>query len=129
MHPPYVELTKRLLAMPKGQMFIVREGTRSLLIAIADIKEAPVTLEQASAQIEQFLVNRKNKEAAEAEIKRLRSTAKIEYMNQPAGAAPAAPAAPATPAAPAAPAANAGTTAPAEGTTAGVNERGVAGLK
>lgn len=117
--PP--ELSKRLLAMPKGQMFIIREGARSLLISIAEVKDAPLTLEQAQTQIEQFLMNKKNKEAAEVELKRLRSTAKIEYMNQPASATPAA-----------------GTTAPAQVAPAGTatqsqdaaaNERGVAGLK
>lgn len=114
--PP--ELSTRLQAMPKGQLFIIREGARSMLISIAEIKDAPVSLEQASGQIEQFLFNKKNKEAAEAAVKQLRSTAKIEYMNQPAGSTPAAPAAAGTPAAPAAPAAGDDATA-----------RGVAGLK
>jgi hypothetical protein len=77
--------------MPKGQLFIIREGDRSLLISIAETREAPVTVEQAAPQIEQFLFNKRNKEAASAEVKRLRSTAKIEYMNKPAGTAPALP--------------------------------------
>lgn len=119
--PP--ELGTRLLAMAKGQLFIIREGARSLLISIADTKEAPIALEQAAPQIEQFLFNKKNKEAAEAAIKQLRSTAKIEYMNQPAkpagnAAATAAPAAVTAPAAATTPAA-----------TDDVNARGVAGLK
>lgn len=122
--PP--ELAKRLLDMPKGQMFIIREGTRSLLISIADIKDAPLGLEQAAGQIEQFLFNKKNKEAADAAIKQLRSTAKIEYMNQPAGTATGT-------AAPAAAPANAGATgAPAAPAAAGDDAaaaRGVAGLK
>ena len=119
--PP--ELSAKLLAMPKGQLFIIKEGERSLLISIADIKDNPVTLEAAAPQIEQFLVNKKNKEASDAEIARLRATAKIEYLNKADGAkadgakadgtAPAAPAA-----APAAPAA-----------ANEANERGAAGLK
>ncbi len=122
--PP--ELNSRLLAMPKGQMFIIREGARSMLISINEIKDAPLALEQAAPQIEQFLFNKKNKEAADAAIKQLRSTAKIEYLNAPAGTAPAA-TAPATAAAPAAPAAApAATPAPASDEAAA---RGVAGLK
>ncbi|WP_227470703.1 EpsD family peptidyl-prolyl cis-trans isomerase [Massilia sp. YMA4] len=122
--PP--ELSARLQAMPKGQLFIIREGARSMLISITDIKDAPVSLEQASAQIEQFLFNKKNKEAAEAAVKQLRSTAKIEYMNQPAGGTAAAPAAAAAGApAAGAPAASAPPAAPADDATA----RGVAGLK
>lgn len=120
--PP--ELSKKLAAMPKGQLFIIREGDRSMLLSINDVKEAPVALEQAKPQIEQFLMNKKNKEAAEAEIKRLRAAAKIEYLNKadvpaPGAAAPAVPgAAPA--AAPDAAAADA---------AHDVNARGVAGLK
>ena len=115
--PP--ELSAKLLAMPKGQLFIVKEGERSLLISIAEIKENPVTLEVATPQIGQFLFNKKNKEAADAEVARLRAAAKIDYLNkadEPAKAA-AAPAA----------------TAPAGGQKAAsssdANERGVVGLK
>lgn len=76
-----VELSSKLLSMPKGQMFIIREGERSLLVSIADIKDSPVTLEQSAGQIEQFLVNQKNKQIADAELTRLRAAAKIEYLN------------------------------------------------
>jgi peptidyl-prolyl cis-trans isomerase C len=108
--PP--ELAGKLLAMPKGQLFIIREGDRSMLLSINEVKDAPVTLAQATPQIEQFLVNKKNKEAAEAELKRLRASAKIEYLGQTPPAATAA--------------------APADGTKAAASDdhaRGVAGLK
>jgi peptidyl-prolyl cis-trans isomerase C len=121
--PP--ELSSKLLAMPKGQLFIIREGQRSLLISIADIRDNPVTLEQATGQIEQFLFNKKNKEAADAELARLRAAAKIEYLDKtitPGKGAAAAAATPAVPAVPAAPAASASDSNAA-------NERGVAGLK
>ena len=111
------ELVNKLLALPKGQLFIVREGERSLLISIAEIKDAPsISLETATPQITQVLFNKKNKEAAEAEVKRLRASAKIEYLNAPAGGAPAA----------SAPAASA---AAASSAAQDANERGVAGLK
>lgn len=143
--PP--ELGARLASMPKGQLFIIREGERSMLIQIAEIKDSPLSLDAATAQIEQFLFNKKNKEAAEAEIKRLRSTAKIEYFNKPADGAPGAPGAPASPAAAtaAAPAATPAAGAPAATAAAPVvppaqaaasqtaadeaAARGVAGLK
>ena len=76
------ELAAKLLLMPKGQLFIIREGERSMLMAIAAVKDAPVTLEAASPQIEQFLFNKKNKDAADGEIKRLRTAAKIEYLGK-----------------------------------------------
>ncbi len=113
--PP--EMTAKLLALPKGQLFIIREGERSLLITIAEVKDAPVTLEAATGQIEQFLFNKKTKEAADAELQRLRSAAKIEYFNAADKPAPAP-----------APAPAAAGAKPEEAASA-ANERGVAGLK
>jgi EpsD family peptidyl-prolyl cis-trans isomerase len=114
------ELGAKLQSMPKGQLFIIREGERSMLISIADIKDAPVTLDVASRQIEQYLMNTRTKEAAANELKRLRSTAKIEYLSEKDKALAAAPAS--TPAPAAAPAA-------AHDGQADANARGVAGLK
>lgn len=120
--PP--ELTTRLLAMKPGQLFLVKEGPRSVLAVVTDVKEAPVTLETASQQIQQYLFTTKSKELASAEIKRLRDQAKIEYLTKAAApAAAAAASAPATPAVAPAPA-----PAPADNTSES-NARGVAGLK
>ena len=119
------ELSAKLLTLPKGQLFIVREGERSLLIAIAEVKDVPVTLEQASGQIEQFLANKRSKDAADAELARLRANAKIEYLN--GQSAPAAKAA-STPAAPAGASAAPAASAPAAANDV-QNARGVAGLK
>jgi peptidyl-prolyl cis-trans isomerase C len=114
--PP--QLSTKLLSMKPGQLFIIREGERSMLMTVAEIKDMPLNLEMAKPQIEQYLQNRKNKEAADAELKRLRTAAKIEYLNAPAGGA-------AKPAE--------GTVKPADGDTTngteGAHDRGVAGLK
>jgi EpsD family peptidyl-prolyl cis-trans isomerase len=142
--PP--QLSSKLLGMPKGQLFVVKEGPRAMFIAVNEVKDAPVTLAVASPQIEQFLVNKKNKEMAAAELQRLRADAKIEYLNKsmmpdaktaptlPAGGAPtsAVAGADASPVA-ATPAAGAGATqAPTENgasTDKAALDRGVAGLK
>ena len=121
------EMSAQLLRMPKGQLFIVKENERTLLISITEIREAPVPLEVASQQIEQFLVNKRTKESAAAELTRLRASAKIEYLNKSmaedakvvTGAAGAPACGLGAPAAPAAAAAAANTAL----------ERGVAGLK
>ncbi|WP_258000753.1 EpsD family peptidyl-prolyl cis-trans isomerase [Janthinobacterium sp. ROICE36] len=128
------ELSTKLLAMPKGQLFIIREGDRTLLISLSDVRDNPVSLALATPQIEQFLFNKKNKDTADAELKRLRAAAKIEYLNKdaigkaaastpvasvPVVAAASAPVSAPEPAAPA-PAASASTES---------NDRGVAGLK
>jgi EpsD family peptidyl-prolyl cis-trans isomerase len=150
--PP--QLSSKLLGMPKGQLFVVKEGPRAMFIAVNEVKDAPVTLAVASPQIEQFLVNKKNKEMASAELQRLRADAKIEYLNKsmmpdpkaapalPAGGAPtsAVAGADASPVAEAqngagSPAAAAGagaTQAPADNganTDKAALDRGVAGLK
>jgi hypothetical protein len=131
--------------MPKGQMFVVKEGPRAMFISVTEIKDAPVTLAVAAPQIEQFLMNRKNKELASAELNRLRGDAKIEYLNKSmmpdAKTAPTPPAGGVAPAAgtPAAGTPAAGTPAartPAAGapdrdnsTEKAALDRGVAGLK
>jgi EpsD family peptidyl-prolyl cis-trans isomerase len=143
--PP--QLSAKLLGMPKGQLFVVKEGPRAMFITVNEVKDAPVTLAVASPQIEQFLTNKKNKEMASAELQRLRSTAKIEYLNKsmmpdpksaptlPAGGAPSSAVA-GTDAAPVAdqnggtPAAGAAATPAADGNTdKAALDRGVAGLK
>ncbi len=121
------ELSAKLLAMPKGQLFAVREGERSLLIGIAEIKEAPVTLQTASQQIEQFLITKRNKEAADAELARLRALAKIEYLNK--DLAPDGKGAPATAAAVLPPAEAAAPPADSAAADKAALDRGVAGLK
>jgi peptidyl-prolyl cis-trans isomerase C len=105
------ELSSKLLAMPKGQLFLVREGARSVLSVLSDVRDVPVTRDLATPQIEQFLSANKNKAAVTAEVARLRASAKIEYLNKADKPAPVV-----------APAA-----APANNTDA--NARGVAGLK
>jgi EpsD family peptidyl-prolyl cis-trans isomerase len=138
-------LSAKLLGMPKGQLFVVKEGPRAMFISVTEIKDAPVTLAVAAPQIEQFLMNRKNKELASAELNRLRGDAKIEYLNK--SMMPDAKTAPTPPAGGVAPAAGtpaAGTPAartpaartPAAGapdrdnsTEKAALDRGVAGLK
>ncbi|KQQ88855.1 EpsD family peptidyl-prolyl cis-trans isomerase [Massilia sp. Leaf139] len=144
-------LAKKLLAMPKGQLFSVREGGRAMLLSLIEVRDAPVPLTVAVPQIAQFLITRKNKELAAAEVERLRQGAKIEYLNKtlaqgpaaPVGTAPARPSPAAAPAAgegaagakaPPSPPAPAASAAPAGGTAQGVPDkaavdRGVAGLK
>ncbi|WP_082488580.1 EpsD family peptidyl-prolyl cis-trans isomerase [Duganella sp. Leaf61] len=115
-------LAEKIVNLPKGQLFIVREGDRSTLMTVAEIKDTPVTLQASEAQIGQFLTNTRVKDAATAELARLRAATKIEYQNKADE--------PGT--TPAAPAAGAATPAPAAAATdkdADAHARGVAGLK
>lgn len=102
------ELVGKLQSMPKGQLFIINEGERAMLMTIVDIKDVPVKLAAAAPQIEQYLVNTRAKDAAKQEMERLRAAAKIEYLNQPAASA---------------------ATAASASASAAATARGVAGLK
>jgi peptidyl-prolyl cis-trans isomerase C len=139
-------LSKKLLALPKGQLFSVREGGRAMLLSVAEVRAAPVPLTVAAPQIARFLVARKSKELAAAEVARLRKGAKIEYLNKelaqdttaaPAAATATAPGQARQAPASAAPSSNAGgagaasppaARAKAEADNAAL-DRGVAGLK
>ncbi len=117
------DMTAKLKTMANGQLFVVREGDRSMFVSIADVKDNPASLALAAPQIEKFLFNKRSKEAADAELARLRASARIEYLNK--GATMAAAARPAPAGALATPVA---APAPAAGTDPAV-ARGVAGLK
>lgn len=75
------QMAGKINEMNKGQLFLIKEGNNHLLNFIIDIKESPVTFKNAALQIEQYLINKKSKEAVDAEIAHLRSMAKIEYLN------------------------------------------------
>jgi peptidyl-prolyl cis-trans isomerase C len=81
-----LEMATKLQTMQKGQSIIVKQGERSLLMFINDVKDSPVEFAVAEKQIEQFLINKKREDAKRSEIARLRAAAKIEYLNQPAQA-------------------------------------------
>ncbi|MBC7452611.1 MAG: peptidyl-prolyl cis-trans isomerase, EpsD family [Massilia sp.] len=76
------EISAKLKSMAPGQLFVVKEGPRSMFISIAEIKDNPASLEIAAPQIEKFLMNKRGKELAEAELRRLRGIAKIDYINK-----------------------------------------------
>lgn len=82
------QVIAKLRDMRKGELFIFNEGENSMINTITDIKDSPVTVKNAAPQIEQYLINKKNKEMADAEITLLRSMAKIEYLNASAPVAP-----------------------------------------
>jgi peptidyl-prolyl cis-trans isomerase C len=75
------QIVVKLKDLQKGQLFVVNEGQNSLLNSISDVKNSPVTLKNAEPQIAQYLLNKKYHDMENSEITRLRSLAKIEYLN------------------------------------------------
>ena len=88
------EAVSKLVEMPLGKLFMVGEGDNKVINVMTAVKDSPVTATNAAPQIEQFLFNKKIKEAAAVEIAHLRSLAKIEYLGASAPNATSPPSAP-----------------------------------
>lgn len=89
-----LELLPKLHQMQEGQALTV-SGPNSLnIIIVAGVQSQPITQEQAKPMIERFMGNARKRDAAEAELRKLREAGKIEYLGEyaEAGKAPAQPA-------------------------------------
>lgn len=78
--PP--QISERLKDARKGQLFVIGMGPRTMLVLMNSVKDSPVSLADATVQIESILLNKKRKEIGDAEIAQLRKDAKIEYLDQ-----------------------------------------------
>lgn len=113
-----LEVLPKFAALKDGEMAIFRNGMQLVIAEIRSSQAAPLDAKRAGPAIEQFISNKRRTEAVQAEVKRVRDSAKIEYRGDLAGGKP--------PAAPA-PAAKSGDTAgKAE---KGALEKGISGLK
>jgi len=76
----------QIQAMKDGEMRVFETGTLQVL-RIAASKAAPVTEEQATPRIQQFLFSQRSTEAVVKDIKQLKDKAKIEYVGEFAASA------------------------------------------
>nr|WP_314544164.1 EpsD family peptidyl-prolyl cis-trans isomerase [uncultured Massilia sp.] len=83
-----------------GKPFVIRTNAKVLVATLSYVGEAPVSLAEATPQIEQRLLATRVRDAAMTEVARLRKQARIEYKDGygPVQANPANPANPAGPA-------------------------------
>lgn len=85
--------------MQDGQAVLTPSPTGAQVIVLANSRSQPVTLEQATPAIEQFLLNDRKRKLVEENVKQMRGAASIEYVGKfaegaasaPAAAAPTAP--------------------------------------
>ncbi len=91
-----LELLPHLMKMKNGQTFIFTSPGTLTIVALIDSESQAMTQEQARPMIERFLVNAKKREVAEAELKKLKAKAKIEYLGDYAKSAEVAAPAPAS---------------------------------
>jgi EpsD family peptidyl-prolyl cis-trans isomerase len=98
------DMLAKVSQMQNGEIAAFESPSNNVLLFLAGSQEQPISQEQAAPIIERFLVNKKRKDLAEAEVKRLRETAKIEWLgkfaagaaadkNTPAAASPSSPSA------------------------------------
>lgn len=77
-------------AMKDGQAVLNATPAGAQLIVLAGSRAQPVTLEQATPAIEQYLLNARKRELVAKDLKTLREAARIEYVGKYADAASAA---------------------------------------
>jgi EpsD family peptidyl-prolyl cis-trans isomerase len=81
-----LEILPRLHAIKDGQaMTFAAPGALNILV-VAGSQTQPLTQEQAKPMIERYLDNAKIREIVEAELKKLKEAAKIEYLGEYADA-------------------------------------------
>ena len=83
--PP--QILSKMQGPDKTELFLLHNDDKDILMSVTAIKDMPIAADEAAPQIAQFLANKHGQEAADAELKRLHSVAKIEYLNPDAGGA------------------------------------------
>lgn len=74
------ELLPTVGQMKEGDIATVNMQSGLGILQFVSAREQPVTKEQAKPVIERFLVNQKRMELAQAEVKRIKDAAKVEYL-------------------------------------------------
>jgi EpsD family peptidyl-prolyl cis-trans isomerase len=73
-------LLPRFSRMAKGEVAIIPVGGNITVLQLQDFREQPLTEEQAKPGIGSFLLEQKRKALLDAEMKKLRDAASIEYL-------------------------------------------------
>lgn len=76
------ELLEKLSKMVVGDLIFINGNGRTLVGRMVEIKDMPISDADAKPLVVRILSAEKRKTAAEAEMARLRSAAKIEYINK-----------------------------------------------
>lgn len=116
-----LEILPRLHQMKDGQALTLTSGNILNIIVIVGSQTQALDQEKAKPVIERFINNTKKREAAEAELKKLKEKAKVEYMGEYVDAGKDAPQAQ--------PSAPTKSEAPAPATGDQTMDKGLSGLK
>ena len=85
-----LEVLPKLQGAKNGEIVVVENGASHHVIRVAASKLEPVDEKSATPRIQQYLANRRAREAVDRELKQLKAGAKIEYLGEFAGDAAAA---------------------------------------
>ena len=72
----------QMARMKTSEIAVFQTPPGATVVQVLHAEGAPLALEQSQALIEEFLAGRRRLEVAAAEVKRLRATARIEYVAQ-----------------------------------------------
>lgn len=75
-----IEALPRIAQLAKGDTIAFTDQNLANVLMLLDYAVQPVSLERATPLIQQYLVNNKKREIAQAKAKELREKAKIEYL-------------------------------------------------
>jgi EpsD family peptidyl-prolyl cis-trans isomerase len=91
-----LSMLARMVEMRDGQIAVFPTRDGAAVVQLLRSQDAPLSEQQAAPIIERFLFSRKRLEVAQAEVKKLREQAKIEYVGEYEAAHRAAPVPPAS---------------------------------
>lgn len=74
------ETASNLRSLGRNRLFILEDGDQTLLCALKDVRDSPLTNQASAAQIEHYLFVEKMQRVAVTEITKLRSSSKINYV-------------------------------------------------
>ena len=77
-----LEMLSRLAKMQPGQVMALETPANFSLSILMGVRDQPVNEPQATPAIQRFLIAQKREKLADAEIKRLRSEAKVELLGK-----------------------------------------------
>ncbi len=77
-----LEVLPKLQAAKDGEIVVIVNGENYQVIRVAASKTEPVDEAAATPRIEQYLRNRRSREAVEKELKQLKAGAQIEYLGE-----------------------------------------------
>ena len=80
-----IEALPRIAQLAKGDSIAFTDQNLANVLVLIDYAVQPLTLERATPLIQQYLVNNKRREIAQAKSKELREKGKIEYVGSFAG--------------------------------------------